>query len=371
LTYDIFIIGGGPSGSLTAYLLAKKGLKVCIIDKASFPREKICAGGIPKKALRLLDFDCLSIAHKKITSVCVTYKNEDKILLKNKTGEAGYTFLRSEFDEFLINKAINQGSVFYDNCEYLSSDIDNDIITVKTSKGLFKTTHLVGADGVLSKVRELHFKERIQAVPVIEALVYVPEYVLDLYEDIIVMDLGIHKRGYAWIFPKRDHLNVGLYSMYRSRDYMDIHLKTFNIPVTPVKNPRSGNIWLSGDAAGFVETIFGEGIYFAFKSAIITAEAIDSVMANNDPVHYYARLSKEIQTQLRYSKIAAWWFFNFQKFGFYQIVRNSYLNQLFSGFLSDETSYRKCLKKMLLTFPFWIFQHKERFTDIRKDATFL
>jgi geranylgeranyl reductase family protein len=380
LTCDVFIVGGGPAGSLAGYSLAKRGFKTVIIDKATFPREKICAGGISKKALQLLDFDCSSIAHRKISGAYITFKNKDKILIHNKTSDEGYTYMRSEFDGYLMDKAIGQGAIFIDSCEYLSSNTNKDIITILTSKGEYKAKHLIGADGVLSKVRDIHFTEKIKVIPVLEAWIYVPESILDIYRDKIVIDFGIHKQGYGWIFPKKDHLNVGLYSIFHSknlksnlmnfishynslRQFKDIQLKSFCIPKTYIKNPRKGNIWLTGDAAGFAESFFGEGIYFALKSSIITAEAIENTFSNNGFNNYYQRLNKEIQTQLKYSKLTAWWFYKFQKIGFYQIARNSYLNRLFAGFLIGNITYKQCFERTLLTLPYWVFQPKVKFEE--------
>ena len=78
--YDALIVGAGPAGSHLAYLLAAQGLQVAIIDKESFPREKVCGGGLSRKSIALLGFDLGSVLHQSIHGAILTYRNRDALI---------------------------------------------------------------------------------------------------------------------------------------------------------------------------------------------------------------------------------------------------------------------------------------------------
>ena len=73
MIYDVLIVGAGPSGGYLGYILSKQGVKVKIIDKENFPRDKVCGGGISNKTVELLDFDISSIVQKKIIGAVIPH----------------------------------------------------------------------------------------------------------------------------------------------------------------------------------------------------------------------------------------------------------------------------------------------------------
>ena len=135
-----------------------------------------------------------------------------------------------------------------------------------------------------------------------------------------LFDLGGMWRGYGWIFPKSDHLNVGVYSPFGAKGLRE-ELARFmgRYPVLsmarsvryqgyaiPVHNRRGefarGRVWLVGAAAGLAESVFGEGIYFALKSAAQAAQAF--LEAGREPAgeHYERLLRRELLPELRASR---------------------------------------------------------------------
>jgi len=80
MIYDILVVGAGPSGSYLAYLLSKNGVKVKIIDKENFPRDKVCGGGISYKTVELLDFDISPVIQKNIAGAFLSYQNKNMII---------------------------------------------------------------------------------------------------------------------------------------------------------------------------------------------------------------------------------------------------------------------------------------------------
>lgn len=381
MIYDVLIVGSGPAGAYLAYLLAKKNINVLIIDKEKFPREKVCGGGISQKTINLLDFSIDSIVQKYITGAFLTYKNRG-IIEKKLEGRNGVSIIRSEFDNFILEKAIENGAEFIQNCAYNSTDNENDYLVVNTSNRTYKSKYLIGADGVFSKVRNDHFgKDLVSYAPAIEALVYVPPKIIDLYEDHTLFDFGGMPKGYGWIFPKKDHLNVGVYSIFGSKsirddlnkfmarypslkNFSDIKIVGFSIPTKNRKKIFGNNsVLLIGDSAGFAESFYGEGIYFALKSAVLASKALIVNFENNAYNNYKSLVQSELHDDLFYSTLNAKMFFPVQKFGYYGMVRNKYVNRFFAELIGGEVGHKECFYKTLFTSPYWLFSEKYPFID--------
>ena len=217
--------------------------------------------------------------------------------------------------------------------------------------------------------------------PSLEALVYVDKNVIEKFENRTLLDFGGMNRGYGWILPKGDHLNVGVFSIfgstkikddlakfmsfYRSLDiYKKIEYKGFSIPLkNKSKQYEKGKVWLIGDAAGFAESFYGEGIYFALKSAKVAAEALAKSFETKER-NVYAKLVKEKMLEdLFYSELNAKLFFPIQKFGYFQMVRNKHVNYYFAELIAGDVSYKECFYKTLTTSPYWLFSQKFKYVQ--------
>lgn len=358
--YDVVIIGAGPSGAYSAYLMAKQGLRVLLCDRAAFPREKTCGGGISRKTVDLLEFDISSVVERRLQGAWLTYKNRDTVV-KDLGPQSGVAVLRSRFDSLIIEQARAEGAEFRPSCSFESARRDGDTVGVTTSGGTFQAKYLIGADGVFSKVRSVFFgRDAVTYAPAVEAWIYVPPSVIDMYEDRVLFDFGGMPRGYGWIFPKRDHLNVGVFSLFGSSDinaelrrfiglygslkkYDSIEFRGYAIPLKNRKKwYQDSNVWLVGDAAGFAESFYGEGIFFGLKSAVIAGKAIRESFDHPRDRSYTDLLEKELVADLRYSALNAGLFFSFQKFGFYRMVRRRFVNNFFAGLITGGVGHREC-----------------------------
>jgi geranylgeranyl reductase family protein len=373
---DILIVGAGPSGSFLAYLLAQDGYTVRIIDKATFPRDKVCGGGISNKTIELLPFDISSIVQKRIKGAFLSYQNCDTVV-KDLDDRAGAAVVRSDFDHFLLQKAIDAGAKFEGNTAFVKGDKIGDRVTVTTSRGEITTRYVVGADGVMSRVRESVFgRGLVTYAPAVEALVSVSSDKAERIGDRVLFDFGGMPRGYGWIFPKKDHLNVGVFSIYPTRsikkdlarfmswyDILDSpsHVKHLGFAI-PLKNTRReferDNFLLIGDAGGFAESFYGEGIYFALKSAMVAAEAFTAAFDRPSERAYSRLVEERIQSDLTYSELNARMFFPIQKYGFYRMVRNIHVNYYFSELIAGRVGHKECFYKTILTSPYWFFSKK-------------
>ena len=380
---DVLIVGAGPSGSFLAYLLARAGYNVQVIDKAAFPRDKVCGGGLSHKTIELLPFDIGPVVQRRVTGAFLTYQNRGTVV-KDLGGRGGVAVLRSEFDHFLLEKAIGAGARFAGGTSFVSLKKTGDTIAVTTSRTVFKTRYVVGADGVFSAVRQSVFgRDLVTYAPAVEALVTVAPEKAERVGNRVVFDFGGMPHGYGWIFPKNDHLNVGVFSIYGSRSikadlarFMDrygilesparVRHLGFSIPL---KNRRRtferDHVLLVGDAAGFAESFYGEGIHFALKGSMAAAEALAAGFDRPRDRAYTELVKARIQPELTYSEASARLFFSNQTFGFYRMVRNARVNADFAELIAGGIGQKACFYKTLLTSPYWLFSRRLPAAGIR------
>jgi geranylgeranyl reductase family protein len=371
--YDALVVGAGPAGSHLAYLLARAGQRIALIDKRRFPRDKVCGGGLSRKSIGLLDFDVAPVVQYWIKGAFLTFQNRFTIT-KDLNPAAGCTVLRNEFDQALLTRACDAGARFFPETAFLDLRVRGDDTAVQTTRGEFNTRKLFAADGVGSAVRTRVFgKQAVSYVPAFEALVHMADAALECFRDRVVFDFGGMPNGYGWIFPKRDHLNVGVYSPFGGtalRRHLDrfidfypalhrrhgIEYRGFAIPLrNEAEAFERGPVVLLGDAAGLAESIFGEGIYFALKSATLAAQTEIEGAGGAEPMRYTRRLKRELLPELRAAAWLAKRLFTFQEFAFRHTVCNDRVNELFAGLITGDTGYRECLRKTILSLPRWLF----------------
>ncbi len=284
----IAIIGGGPAGSYLGYCLAKNGFHPMIFDD-SHPREKPCGGGV----------SCLSIKRFPILhQVPVGKSPENMFLLISpekqrvlvKGDMASWALPRKEMDGFLLNKAIEQG------CDHINEHV-KDIAQqdngwhIKTINGTYSADILIGADGVKSIVR----KKIVGPISKDNLSVCYGCYAVGKHDEQGTIKFLKNKRGYAWCFPRHNHLSIGvgvdyqdgkqakqLFQEFFDEHYSDTTVTSFYGALIPfVKDPNffdkpcCGQNWLLvGDAAGHVDPLTGEGIPYALWGAELASEAI-------------------------------------------------------------------------------------------------
>ena len=370
--YDALIVGAGPAGSHLAYLLAAQGLQVAIIDRESFPREKVCGGGLSKKSIALLGFDLGSVLIQSIDGAILTYRNRNT-LIKELAEPAAGTVMRSAFDKLLLERACAHGAHFLAETAFIDASEATDSLSVRTSGPVLRCRLLFAADGAASTVRTRIFgKDVVAYVPALEALVRPGDDALARIGHRAVFDFGAMPRGYGWIFPKHDHFNVGVYSPFGGtalRHHLDRFIAEYaclQCPagieyrgyIIPLHNRRNlfqrGRVWLLGDAAGLSEALFGEGIYFALKSATLAASAIEKDGLRADSDRYAQLLRRELLPELRAAQWMARLIYRFPQLTFSHLVLNQRINDHFAGLISGEMSYRHCLIKTLASFPRWL-----------------
>ncbi len=282
--FDVVIIGGGPSGTSTGTMLVKKGVSTLIIDKQTFPRKKLCAGGITPQAKVLYDqiFGAENYTFSDKTDAFNIYFME-KFILK---GDSFYNlnFVRREiFDNELLTCFKKLGGNTIEGKRAVKFDLENNKVTLDDGEEIgYKV--LVGADGATSTVRKQFNKGYAPDIFCMEAY---PKNTKDCHAVSLYAGMG---GGYGWVFPHGDTVAVGYCGpTARSKQNCDefkdfIALTGFDsencdirgayIPTVPVEVPCYKNVLLVGDAGGFVFPFTGEGLYFAPYTGKLASEAI-------------------------------------------------------------------------------------------------
>lgn len=314
--YDAIVVGTGPAGATAAYELSRAGMRVLLLDKAKLPRYKTCGGGITHKSAAALPFSIEPVVERTLHNIDFSWKLSRPYVARSRKPLV-YMVQRSRFDNFLTEKAVEAGAVLMDETSVTSAHADDRGASVVTSRGTFTADYLVGADGATGRVaRSLDLMADRRALAAIESEVEVDAASMDYWSDKLGLDLGYLTATYGWVFPKGDHLSVGVGGLPIIEEYGS-HLKSYDQAHTAARAPhitrvirshgyllpcrrpgaavQKGRALLVGDAAGLVEAFTGEGIYWAIRSAQLASRGI---VTHGPAFDYTARLDAALMPDL-------------------------------------------------------------------------
>lgn len=217
-TYDVVIVGAGPAGSTAAKFLSENGIKVLLVDKSKFPRDKPCAGGIPIRTLKKFKYiEEKNLIESYSYDACL-HSFSPKCLLEipNNKPLLGMV-LRKKFDYELVKLAIENDTTFFDGKKVQIIKILDNKVKLNFSDGsIIESKLVIGADGVWSTVAK-QCKVRNDNINV--GLSLFQEFPVNsdsldrYYTEKRVCHLYIKVQGiigYGWIFPKKKHINIGI-----------------------------------------------------------------------------------------------------------------------------------------------------------------
>jgi geranylgeranyl reductase family protein len=308
MKYDVIVVGAGPAGSTAAKYLTEQGIPVVLIDKAEFPREKPCGGGLPTRVQKRFPYIkpfIDSISYGSITySSSFRYKldliREKPLLMK---------VLRKDFDHGLVNLAVKAGTTFLAGKTVVDVSINQNKASVLLDDGqTIEAQAVIGCDGTQSVVADktnLSKELETLCIALVQEQPLTPKQLDTYFTKKRLVHLFIKAQGiagYGWMFPKKNCVNIGIgefqsaipksksktplketYEAFIANlkekrllpeDFPVENLKGAILPIFPLENTYGDRVILCGDAAGFINPITGEGIYYAMASGQIAANVI-------------------------------------------------------------------------------------------------
>jgi geranylgeranyl reductase family protein len=278
-SFDVAVIGAGPGGSAAAYRLARAGARVLLIDKAVFPRDKPCGGGVTLRAARLLPFSIEPVVEDVVDRLDCRL-NYGARFVRRASAPLAYMTQRIRLDHFLLEQAAGAGAVVRQGATVDPREVDASIV--------------IGADGCNgTSARALDLVGKVDYGVALEA--NLPHE--DRFAGVMVLEVACVPGGYGWFFPKGDHVNVGVGGWEREGPRLRAHLRRlcdaygvdlgqatgvrgYRLPLRRVGSPLArGTTAVIGDAAGLVDPFSGDGMYEAFLSAQLVADAALDVLA--------------------------------------------------------------------------------------------
>ena len=329
--HTVVIVGGGPSGSSAAYTLAKQGIDVCVVDKAVFPRDKLCAGLLSLRSKHIFSeiFDASWEEAFEYKANGVKFFHKNKLLNDVKNCSEMFFTCRVDFDNYLLTMAESAGASLYQGSGIVSIDLKNRVCHLRSGDEI-SYDYLIGADGVNSIVAKTLYGKSFEKEKIAFALEVEVDRALS-ERDVNVPELyfGVAKWGYGWVFPKEKTLTVGIAGRHTKNpdlkkelyDFLinlfgsvpDVKIKGHYIPFGNYRKiPGADRALLVGDAAGVVDPITGEGIAYAMQSGYFAALAVidsENSEKNIDVIKAYTRRYSEITSALDYANKLRYLFF--------------------------------------------------------------
>ena len=377
--YDVLIAGAGPAGCAAAFDLARAGRRVLLLDKRTFPRPKACACGLTRKTLAALRYSVAPVVERECSEIVLQQASEDaakrEVRVRTRSPICAMA-VRECFDAFCLQQTLAEGAKLrkIEGIVTLRENSDGIELDIATTEGdvTLRAAVLIGADGSNGQTRRLSESS--------EAAWYTRGFALEAcvpYAELpdklpgggvahdLVFDFAPLHGGYGWLFPKGDHINIGVGAFAPEAD--DAQLKSVTrdlltgyaarkLGVTDLSHitgqhlgmgghayvPR-GRVLLAGDAAGLSDPLTGEGIH----SAIVSGQAAAAAILDSKPdlAAAYSKRLRPLQETLAFSHRAARAFYAEPERGF-RAMRMPLLRSLILKTYADGLPYTRMITAM-------------------------
>lgn len=339
--YDVAIVGAGPAGSAAAWFLAKDGLKVALLDKFNFPRDKTCGDGLTPRAVKMLDEIGLlpQVQEKARQCSAITIRHSDQVTYRLELSQLKdlpdhiLVLPRLILDDLLREHAVAAGAEFIPHSKVtgLARTPDGTAqVAIEGRESLACRLVIVATGANNNILRDNGLLNKTPPVNLAARTYF--ENVEDLDDTTVLFFDEVDLPGYGWVFPTGPGTaNIGcgvffdsptpqpsqLRQMIEHHPYLRRILRNAK-QVGPIKGfplrtdfspAHAGNDWILvvGESLGLVNPISGEGIDYALESAHLAAEAILSEWharpARNIQSKYRAALAQKFQSQFLFTHL--------------------------------------------------------------------
>lgn len=338
--FDVIIVGAGPAGTIAAYQLANKGLKVGLFEKNQFPRDKVCGDALSPDVINQLSLIDITLADgfnglknkEKANGISFFAPNHHRLDINFVNPKLkGYVAKREVFDDFLFQQLKTKSDVsIFQNQRISSVQIESDHVIIEANKQSYTAKIILGADGANSAVKSALVGRQIEKDHYCAGLRQYYEGISG-FEERKAIELHFYNEllpGYFWIFPlPNNQANVGIGMLSSEISKNKVNLKTlmqemienhpmlkdrfkhakpleimkgFGLPLGSKKVSCSGDRFLLlGDAANLIDPFTGEGIGNAIRSGRIAADhVLKSFNAKRFDAKFNEAYDKEIYRRM-------------------------------------------------------------------------
>jgi geranylgeranyl reductase family protein len=365
--YDVAVIGAGPAGCSAALTLARKGSSVVLLEKESLPRYKTCGGGVLNRAFKLLPPEAERVVERRFNSAQLNFLGTGLNFVVTRPEPIVYMTMRADLDNLLAREAETAGAGIVESCPVRHVTVREQFVEISTERGKFRARFVIAADGVHSATAKAAGWPELPALaPALEYEVYLAEEDFERFGKIPRFDFNSIEAGYAWVFPKRAHLSIGILCTRRTNT--DLHAKLtdymerigitriqkaerhgYLIPLAPRwESLARDRVLLVGDAAGLVDSVTAEGISYAIRSGQLAATALADCRLDVAQAGklYQSLLETEILRELRAGRVLAKLLYNYPRLRNWAFrVRGRELNEFVADVVMGERSYTSALTK--------------------------
>ncbi len=365
---DVAIIGGGASGTTTAFHLANKGKNICILEKNNYSSMRICGGGMSAAVQNWFPFELNPVIEEVITNVEFSWNLADKVVAELSGSSPFWIVQRENLDSFILDQAINSGCKLFTNF---------DVVKIKKHSNVWRITALDGrqieskaiviADGSQSKWPETFglgpkkpsyastFAGRVKRKG-------------NLKSKTARFEFGLVDNGFAWAFPLKNEVNIGMGTFLNNNnsipskkiltsflpdlgfDPSEIIGQEAKLRVWNGHNNLNGEgILLVGDSASICDPFLAEGLRPALMSGYEAAKNLNAWLDGN--IKNLDGYSKTMKTNwgnsMAWGKRISQVFYRFPKVGYKLGVKRSTAPKRIAEILSGKISYEDIAKRVI------------------------
>jgi geranylgeranyl reductase family protein len=412
--YDLVVVGAGPAGATAAAVAARGGLRVALLEKRRLPRHKPCGGGLPVPVLgELGDLVPEAVFDTQVRFMRHSWRFghavEAAIDPPGTPPEASRGLLmvqRPRFDAALVRQAEAAGAELLEGHSFCGLERDPGGVRLQlrrgagigqaagaAASGTLLADAVIGADGAAGGVAAavgLRPDPRIALALELEVPHRWDPADPLLRPDLLHLEYGALRRGYAWVFPKADHLNIGAGLFHgrlrdvrrdpRARPRIQAAIEAYAISLgvaperlaglrgrahplpfwdgpEPLHSP-DGRVLLVGDAAGLINPLFGDGLFHAIRSGRLAAEALLAGAPTSHTARVHGLLADDFEAARRLARLFYGLSGLIYRYGISQPRVTPLAVRLFGGELSLRGLGRRSLRRVATGLLEEVFGHR-------------